>query len=150
MVGLADRVTAILAGLLLAALLLVVSLGVVTRGLNDPFAWTDEASRFLMIWLACTGWALAGRKRAHIRIRFFMSLLPLRMQRAAETAMQAAVVLFGGLVALWAVDLVRRNAALEATTLPISMALMYVPVVLVGIATALQGASELVESLRGR
>lgn len=140
-----DRGTELLSAVLLLALLMVVSLGVITRGLDDPLVWTDELSRFLMIWLACLGWTLAGRKRAHIRIRFFVNLLPLRLQNAAECVMQGAVMLFGALVAVWGIELVQRNWTLEATTLPISMSLMYIPLVLVGATTTAQGAAELLD-----
>jgi TRAP-type transport system small permease protein len=144
-----DRAVAFIAAALLVALLVVVSLGVVTRALEDPLIWTDEASRFLMIWIACLGWTLAGRKRAHIRIRFFVDLLPAAMRRGTEVFMQCAVTLFGAMVAWYGLDLVVRNVALEATTLPVTMSVMYLPVALVGIATALQAGSELAEILRG-
>jgi TRAP-type C4-dicarboxylate transport system permease small subunit len=143
-----DRAVAVLAGGLLLVLLAVVSAAVVTRGLNDPLIWTDEVSRFLMVWLAALGWIMASRKRAHIRIRFFVGLLPASWQRGTELAMQAAVTLFGFLVVRYGVDLVVRNYNLEATTLPIPMSVMYAPVVVAGFATMLQGLSEVIDVLR--
>ena len=44
----------------------------------------------------------------------------------------------------------RRAGPLQATSLPISMAWMYAPMVLGGAITALQGASEVIETLRRR
>jgi TRAP-type C4-dicarboxylate transport system permease small subunit len=44
--------------------------------------------------------------------------------------------------------LVGRNHDLEATSLPISMAWMYVPMVLAGAITAAQGVLEVVQVLR--
>jgi TRAP-type C4-dicarboxylate transport system permease small subunit len=46
------------------------------------------------------------------------------------------------------VGLIGKNYDLEATSLPISMAWMYAPMVLAGAITAAQGASELIETLR--
>ena len=54
-----DRAIEALACIILIALLLCVTLGVVTRALDDPLIWTDEISRFLMVWLAVFGWILA-------------------------------------------------------------------------------------------
>ena len=143
-----DRAAAVVACALLVALLGCVSLGVVTRELNSPLIWTDELSRFLMVWLAVFGWILASRKRIQVRIRYFQDHLPARAHAAVEAAIQAGLVVLGGLIAAYSVGLVVRNYDLEATSLPLSMAWMYVPMVLAGVVTALQGAVELVECVR--
>ncbi|MFJ5370130.1 hypothetical protein ACIPIA_12980, partial [Bosea sp. CER48] len=44
--------------------------------------------------------------------------------------------------------LVQSNYDLEATTVPLSMGLLYAPMVLAGIVTTLQGLTELVANLR--
>jgi TRAP-type C4-dicarboxylate transport system permease small subunit len=134
---------------LLVLLLIVVTLGVVTRALNDPLIWTDEVSRFLMIWLAVAGWLLASRHRAHVRIRFFAGLLPAGFRRIVEIAVQIGVAVFGALVAWYARDLVARSFDIEATTVPLPMAVLYMPVALAGVVTLLQALGELVELLRG-
>lgn len=143
-----DRVMMVIAAVLVVLLLICVTLGIVTRAMGDPLIWTDEVSRFLMLWLAVFGWVLASRRRSHIRIRFFHDLLPPRLWRLAEIVMQAAMTLFGVLVAWYSVHLVTVNFDLEATTVPISISWLYVPMVFAGLVTALQGFSELVESIR--
>jgi TRAP-type C4-dicarboxylate transport system permease small subunit len=148
LVGALDRAAAFVACALVVALLACVALGVVTRALGEPLIWTDEGSRFLMVWLAVFGWVLASRKRVHVRIRYFQDKLPPRFHRAVEIAWQLALTAFGALVAAYGVVLVIRNHDLEATSLPMSMAWMYVPMVLAGAVTALQAASEALEAWR--
>ncbi|MGO4171694.1 TRAP transporter small permease [Bosea sp. TAF32] len=143
-----DRAMEVIAAILLVALLITVTLGIVTRALGEPLIWTDEVSRFLMLWVAVTGWILASRRRAHIRIRFFHDMLPARGWRSAEAIMQLAMIVFGLLIAWYGVHLVEANHDLEATTVPLSMGLLYAPMVLAGIVTALQGVGEFVGSLR--
>ncbi|MGO4407405.1 TRAP transporter small permease [Bosea sp. RAF48] len=143
-----DRLMEVIAAILIVALLVVVTLGIVTRALGEPLIWTDEVSRFLMLWVAVTGWILASRRRAHIRIRFFHDMLPARSWRSAEAIMQLAMIVFGGLTVWYGVHLVEANHDLEATTVPLSMGLLYAPMVLAGIVTALQGLSEFVGNLR--
>src|SRR5690242_1127822 len=132
----------LLAAMTLTALTLAVLAGVITRALGDPFAWTDEASRILMIWVAALGWVLASRGRAHIRIRFFHDLLPPQWWGASELVINTAVVLFGLLIAAYGVELVARNLDVEATSLPLSMAWLYLPLLLGGAATVLQAIAE--------
>ena len=143
-----DRAVAVAALLLLLALLSVVTLGVITRAMGDPLVWTDEVSRFLMIWLACAGWLLASRKRAHIRIRYFADKLPGLPRRGVEFVVQAAVALFGFLVARHGWTLFLRNLDLEATTIPVPIAVMYAPLLVAGVVTMLQALSECVEVAR--
>ncbi len=132
----------------MAALLICVLLGVITRGLGYPLSWTDEAARMLMVWLAATGWILASRGRAHVRVRFFQDLLPRRAWAAAETAIQLLVCALGLVVAGFAVVLVRRNMDLEATSLPISIGWLYVPMIPAGLVTAAQAVIDAVRRPR--
>ena len=104
--------------------------------------------RFLMVWLAVFGWILASRKRIHVRIRYFQDLLPAGLHRLVELSIQLAVTLFGARVFWFSFGLVAKNIDLEATSLPISMAWMYVPMVLAGLVTAMQGAREVIEVVR--
>ena len=143
-----DRVATLVACALVVALLACVALGVVTRALNDPLIWTDELSRILMVWLAAFGWILASRRRLHVRIRFFQDTLPPAVRRGVEVVLQLAVALLGALVAWHGVGLVAKNHDLEATTMPISMAWLYVPIVLAGLVTAAQGAVEVAQAAR--
>ena len=143
-----DRFAAAVACGLLVALLGCVTLGVVTRAANNPLIWTDELSRFLMVWLAAFGWILASRRRIHVRIRYFQDKLPAGAHRGVEVAIQAAMTLFGVLIAWYGVELTIKNHDLEATTLPLSMSWLYAPLVLAGVVTAAQGIAELAQSLR--
>jgi len=142
-VGGFDRAATVVACALLAALLVCVILGVVTRALGAPLIWTDELSRFLMVWIAVFGWVLASRKRIHVRIRYFQDLLPARAHGGVEFGIQLALTLFGVLITWYSVGLVGKNHDLEATSMPVSMAWMYVPMVLAGIVTTLQGMGEI-------
>jgi TRAP-type C4-dicarboxylate transport system permease small subunit len=135
---------------LMVVLLVVVSLGAATRSLGDPLIWTDEVARFTMIWLAVCGWLLASRRRTHIRIRYFAGKLPAGAHRVTEVAMQAAMALFGALTAWFGYALVARNLDIEATTIPVSMSVMYFPIVLAGVATAVQALKQMLDEARHR
>lgn len=143
-----DRIFEVLACAVLLLLLCCVALGVVTRVANDPLIWTDEVARFLMVWLAVLGWVLATRRRGHVRIRFFQDKLPRRLWRAAEAVIQLGMLLLGVLVAGYGAELVERNRELEATTVAVSMAWMYAPLVLAGLVTAGQAIAEIAAQVR--
>ena len=141
-----DRACQAMASALVVALLVSVTLGVVTRELGDPLSWTDEAARLLMVWLAMFGWILATRRRQHVRIRFFQDKLPPGLHRGTEIVIQAGLVALGVVAAWYGVGLVERNLDLEATSLPVSIAWFYVPLVPAGVVTAMQAIGEMVHA----
>jgi len=138
-----DRLLQLAAGTLVVVLLGTVVAGIVSRGLNHPLSWTDEASGFLMVWLACLGWMIATRQSAHIRIRVFQDLLPLQPWRGTEITIQAATALLGAVIAWYSVHLIRSNSDIEALALPLSTAWMYVPLLPAGLLTLAQALVEL-------
>jgi TRAP-type C4-dicarboxylate transport system permease small subunit len=144
-----DRLLQAVAGALVVLLLATVTAGVVSRALNHPLSWTDEASGFLMVWLACLGWMIATRHGVHIRIRVFQDKLPLGPWRVTECAILLAVALLGAVVAWYSVYLIRTNADIEALALPLSTAWMYVPLLPAGLVTTGQALADLWEVLRG-
>ena len=143
-----DKAAAFVACAIVVSLLVCVALGVATRAVGEPLIWTDELSRFLMVWLAVFGWIVASRRRIHVRIRFFQERLPRPAHRSVEIAIQAAMALFGALVTVYGAGLIGKNYDLEATSLPLSMAWMYAPLPLAGAITAIQGIVETIEALR--
>lgn len=132
-----------LAMVLIAALLGVVTAGIVSRAANWPFAWTDEFSGYLMVWLACAGWMIATRKGVHIRISVLQDKLPPRAWRVTEIAIQLSVMFVGAVVAWHSIGLIRTNWDVEAISMPLAAAWLYVPLLPAGIVTVLQAIADL-------
>lgn len=146
----ADRALKFVAAASCAVLTLCVLLGVASRGIGEPVAWTDELSRFLMVWVAMFGWILASRRHAHIRIRFFHDMLPPFAWALLEIAMQFSVVLFGLLVVGYGAELIERNSDVDAISLPITNMWFYVPLVIAGGVAAIQAAADIASAWAGR
>ncbi|MDK9695442.1 MAG: TRAP transporter small permease [Siculibacillus sp.] len=146
-----DLVVAGLSALGLVALLCVVTLGIVGRAVGAPFAWTEELSGYLMVWLACLGTILATRNRAHIRIRVLIDLLPTGAWRITETLTQVMVALIGAVLFVKGIELVHKNGDIEAVAMPIATAWMYLPLVPTGAIVFVQAVVDLVaRALAGR
>jgi len=150
LVALADRLTQAVAVLSMLALLTCVVLGVVSRQLNAPLAWTDEMAQMFLVWAAVAGWMIALRHRSHIRITMLVDLLPPRARAAAEIAIQLCVVAFGALLLRYGFGLIERSWDIEAISLPISSAVIYLPLPALALALILQGVAQAIEAARGR
>ncbi len=84
----------------MAAIALITAANVVVRYLTDvSFAFTEEFSVLLMVLVTLLGTSLAVAGGRHIRIGYFVDLLPARGRRRAEIlAMTLTVAMFGLLV----------------------------------------------------
>ena len=141
-VGLFDRALKVVAATFVVILLTTVTSGIVMRALNHPLSWTEEASGFLMVWLACLGWMIASRHASHIRIRFFLDMMPRQAKRSTEIVLQLGVALLGGVIAWQSIHLMRVNSDIEATTMPVVVAWMYVPLLPAGLVTLVQALAQ--------
>lgn len=79
--------------LLMAAMSVVVLLQVAFRYLlSTPLPWSEEAARFLFVWVTFVGAALLVREDGHIKVTGFLEALPRRAR--------ALCLLVGRLVAI--------------------------------------------------
>ena len=63
-------------------------------GLNRSLSWSDEVVRYLFVWCTLLGAAVTLREREHIRVEYFVELLPLSVRRTVDAAVLWGVCLF--------------------------------------------------------
>ena len=81
---------------LFGATILVVTAQVLWRYvLNDSLVWTEEASRYLFVWMTFIGAALAVKEGTHIQVTALVDSLPANVQRWLRVL---EVVLMAGLL----------------------------------------------------
>lgn len=111
-----------------AALLVPVTLQVISRytDLIPTWMWTEEAARFLLVWMVMLGATIAVRLRGHFDIDVLPEPKTAHGKVLARLLVDVVVALFGvaflWISAIYAYD--ARNEASEITEM--SMALMYV------------------------
>lgn len=71
-----NRIALILCVALAGADLVVVIMEVVTRTAGATFIWTEELSRWLLVWITFVGASVVLKEKGHIRVEFFMTLCP--------------------------------------------------------------------------
>ncbi len=135
--------------LLLMALLACVVLGVVSRQLGAPVPWTDEAAQYLLVWAGFVGWILAARRRSHIRIDVLIDWLPGATRRAAEVVIQLCVVALAVAMMWYGPVLIERNLDVTWISVPLSAAILYIPVPIAGFAVMIQALGQIVEAIKG-
>ncbi len=148
--ALADRLLRIAAVALLLALLASVMTGVISRQIGRPVPWSDELAQYLLVWTGFTGWIIAARRGSHIRINVFIDMLPRGFRIAMEIAIQISIIVFAVALLRWGWPLIGRNWDIEWVGLPLSAALLYVPVPIAAAGLILQAATGLRAAFHGR
>jgi tripartite ATP-independent transporter DctM subunit len=88
-------ITELPAAVLLAAEIIVLSVGVFSRyALNRPLVWTEELGETLFLWLAMFGAAIALRRGGHMRMTAIVERLPERIRPWLETIAMMVVAVF--------------------------------------------------------
>ena len=144
-----DRLLRGLAVVLLLALLVSVTAGVISRQIGAPLPWTDELAQYLLVWTGFCGWMIASRKRGHIRITVFADRLPQLPAQTLELLTQTAMGLFGAGLLWYSLALINRTWDIESISLPVTAAFLYLPLPLLGLLTMAQAGLEFANAARG-
>ncbi len=102
LIRLVDRSLNVILVLLMAALVVNVLWQVGSRFLlNDPSSFTEEAARFLLLWLGLLGGCYAYRNRSHLGLDLMTRNLEGALQRWAHRSVLLVVMLFAVLVLVY-------------------------------------------------
>lgn len=149
-----DRLLAGTIALLMAVMVINVLWQVFTRFvLRHPSSFTEEAARYLMIWVGLLGAAYATGQKSHLALDLLTARLTGARKRASEIFIQSTVLLFalvvmvggGGRLVWIQLSLGQRSAALELKT-----GYVYLAVPLAGAFIVFYSVSALLHAIRGR
>jgi TRAP-type C4-dicarboxylate transport system permease small subunit len=127
------RVLEVLVVLLFTAIIFFTAAQVVTRYLTtNPFPWTEEMSRLLLVWAVYLSVSIVVANREHIRIDFFINKLPERFL-CYESLFRDLLFLLFSLLTIYFGWLVSRAAWTDVSTaLRYPRALFYIPIPISG------------------
>ena len=94
MKGILDRTLEWATILTFAAMMIVVTIQILTRFLPFSFIWTEELTRFLFIYSIAFSAPLAIKKKEYINVDFLINLLPGKVKRVYETVIYLLLIVF--------------------------------------------------------
>lgn len=115
--------------LIVAALAVILICAVFWRYvLNSAISWSEEGSKYLMVWLTFLGAPIALRHFAHINIDLLINALPARLQQVLRFFI-SLIIVFTMAILLWkGVGFAQLGARQVASSFNFSMFYMYVAV----------------------
>jgi TRAP-type C4-dicarboxylate transport system permease small subunit len=146
-----ERVFRWITTVLFLLMLVAVLVQIVARyALPSAPVWTEELTRFALIFMTAFACGNAVRGRELVNVDIFVNLFPRWLRRIAFTLVDLITLAFGATFFYYAIEYVQRSAMQEATTLPMSMAWITVSVLMIAGSLALFTAVNLVDDFSGR
>lgn len=148
-----DRLLGFVICVLMAAMVINVLWQVFTRFvLRDPSSFTEEAARYMMIWVGLLGSAYAAGKKSHLALDLVTSRLQGGRKRASEIIIHSIVLLFtlavlvgGGGRLVW----IQLSLGQQSAALQLKLGYVYLAVPLAGVVIAFYSVVFLIEAIRG-
>lgn len=135
---------------LVAAITAVVCAGIFWRYfLNNSLAWTEETSKFLMVWMVFTGIPLALKAGAHAAIEALPNALPEKSRQTLYAFIYLSIIVLMTVLIHqgWLFAYNARNQ--ETSTTQISMMFVFISMPIGGVLMILVALELFVQSLIG-
>jgi TRAP-type C4-dicarboxylate transport system permease small subunit len=151
--GAIDRLLGWSICVLMGAMVINVLWQVFTRfGLRHPSSFTEEAARYMMIWVGLLGSAYATGQKSHLALDLITARLHGGRKRASEIIIHAVVLIFalavmvgGGGRLVW----IQLSLGQQSAALQLKLGYVYLAVPLAGVFIVFYSAVALIEVARG-
>jgi len=121
----AELLVILIAGIIVA----IVTTEVTLRYLfSHSLVFTEELSRYLMVWIVFLGSALAIRDGSHIRIQILVNRLGPRMQQIVQLAAYALIIAFLVFITVEGLKILPRQLQQMCITIDISLFYFYLAI----------------------
>ena len=115
--------------MLMAGMVVIVSAQVWYRFiLNDPLSWSEEASRYLFVWISFMGAAAGVRYQVHLGIDLMEKILPAGSYRIAVIIVNLIIQVFLLMIIYWGFKILGVIQFQESPSMHISMRYPYMAV----------------------
>ncbi|MDK2959449.1 MAG: hypothetical protein PWP47_1493 [Synergistaceae bacterium] len=124
-----ERILISLCAVLLAAITVIILLSVFYRYvLGNALSWSEEAGRFLVVFVGLAGAAIALHKDEHASFTAVLNRFPAWLQKACRVLNYSLIALFAGIMLVYGTDLAfDSGATAEIIPMPMWIPLLSVP-----------------------
>jgi TRAP-type C4-dicarboxylate transport system permease small subunit len=117
-----------LATLMLAMVIIIAAQVWFRFVMNDPLAWSEEAGRYLFVWISFVGAAAGVRYQVHLGIDLMEKILPRPIYRVVVVIVNLVIQIFLVVVAYWGFKILGIIRFQESPSMHIPMMYPYMAV----------------------
>lgn len=116
--------------LMMAAMVVIIFAQVIFRFvLQASLPWSEEAARYIMVWISMLGAAVGIRRKGHIGVEAVVLLFPERLKKATVVITTLVGCCFFAGMIFYGIRICSVVAAQESPAMEISMAIPYSSIV---------------------
>ncbi len=119
--------------LLLLGMFVVINLQIISREFFTAFSWTEELSRYLLIWVSLFAATIAYRKGAHIAITFVVKSFRKKQRQIIKFIMDLFSATFFITMIYYGFKMISMETYQKSPAMQIPMQVVYLCIPLTGI-----------------
>ncbi|KGP90636.1 C4-dicarboxylate ABC transporter permease [Pontibacillus chungwhensis BH030062] len=144
-----NKLTEDITALFLLIMVLLVFVKILTRVLfQSSFPWTEELSRYLMIWITFLGASIAFKYAAHIGFDLIVNKLPGMLKKIFQVISAIACLTFFILLIVKGYELCGRSMVQSSPALDLPMAYVYAIIPISGILMSINLVDTTINKMR--
>jgi len=121
----ADRVVTWFVIVMLLGLTAVVTLQIIARVFFEAFSWTEELSRYLLVWSTFLGASMGFKRGSHVAITFAVDLFSARFRPWISILIHALSILFFLVGIVYGIQMIQQQVYQISPAMGVSMRVVY-------------------------
>ncbi len=143
-----NKICEIILFIFLLAMIITTTMQVIFRFFFQALSWSEEVTRFLLVWSSLIGAAIAFKRRSHIAVTFVIERFPPVLRKLAVVITYILGVIFFLIVLWYGIELMIEEATQTSPALNIPMPYIYSIYPVMGTVIILHLISGLTEAFR--
>lgn len=129
-----DKLENVVLVIMVTGMILTILLQIIGRVIGNPFAWTEETSRYLFLWMMFVALAAGFNRAESSRVTLFLAMGPKWLRKFSEILYAVIVVAFFGFMIIYGSEVVRQQVAMNEMGTALK-----IPMYLIGICVPVSG-----------
>jgi len=96
--------------------------------LGRPIFWIEEFARYAFIWNIFIGAIIVSRKRAHLKIDYFVNLIPYKLKKMVLILVRVLILIQSVVVVWYGFKLIYKFRTMRTVAMGIPLSFLYVAI----------------------
>lgn len=131
----------------IVGMLLAITLQIIFRVFFDALTWTEELSRYLLVWSTFLGATLAYKRGMHISVTFCVNLFAKKMQKTVIIFSILLSMVFFAVVIVFGFKYMAMQALQVSAALRMPMKWVYIVIPMSFIVMSVHGVTAILEEI---
>jgi len=123
-----DRIVTWSVVVMLLGLTAVVTMQIIARVFFEALSWTEELSRYLLVWSTFFGASMGFKRGSHVAITFVIDLFHGRSRQWVSVLIHALSVLFFFVGIIYGIQMIRQQVYQISPAMGLSMRVVYLAI----------------------